>query len=149
MGRADRHDPRRRDRVIPPVQDGPVAGDSSVRFRWLPQNALARGVARPSAPGTFQGLSALLERLPRDFSPSNTASLRKTGRGLRRRSEAPSEAKPQVAADESGCTPGTVALPAQRHRRTPPHPCPAYSPATSQSAVQASWFRPVPRLSSV
>src|SRR5690606_9043406 len=67
-----------------------------------------RGVIRPSAPGTFQGLSALSEGLPRDFSPPNAARPRETGKGLQRRSEALSEAKPQVAAEESGCTPGSV-----------------------------------------
>ena len=72
------------------------------------RNAQPRGPARASAPGTFQGLSALSEGLPRDFPPRNAASPRKTGKGLRRRSEALSQAKPQVAADESGCTPGSV-----------------------------------------
>ncbi|GGT26628.1 hypothetical protein GCM10014713_19730 [Streptomyces purpureus] len=50
----------------------------------------------------------LSEGLPRDLPPPNAASPRKTGKGLRRRSEALSEAKPQVGADESGCTPGSV-----------------------------------------
>jgi hypothetical protein len=67
-----------------------------------------RVVGHPSAPGTFQGLSALSEGLPRDFSPPNAASPRKIGKGLRCRSEALSQAKPQMAADESGCTPDFV-----------------------------------------
>jgi hypothetical protein len=64
--------------------------------------------ALPSVPGTFQGLSALPEGLPRDFPPPNAASPRKIGKDLRRRSEALPETKPQVAADESGYTPGSV-----------------------------------------
>jgi hypothetical protein len=74
------------------------------------------GVARASGPGTFQGLSALPEGLPGDFLPPDAASPRKIGKGLRRRSEALPEAKPQVAADESGCTPGSVTRRPHGHR---------------------------------
>ena len=88
-----------------PLRPAPSGHALRPEETWLPQ---VGGVLCTSAPGIFQGLSVLSEGLPRDFPPPNAASPRKTGKGLRRRSEALSEAKPQVGADESGCTPGSV-----------------------------------------
>ncbi|PJJ00741.1 hypothetical protein BX264_1028 [Streptomyces sp. 2333.5] len=71
-------------------------------------NRLFRGLARQPIPGILRGLSGLSGGVSGDFPPPKQVRLRKTGKGLRRRSEALSGAKSQVAADESACTPGTA-----------------------------------------
>ncbi|GGS17096.1 hypothetical protein GCM10010269_65330 [Streptomyces humidus] len=86
--------------------------------------------AEASAAALSKGFSALSEGLPRDFPPRNAARPRKTGKGLRRRSEALSQAKPQVAADESGCTPGSVPRSLARASVTAIHLGPALPPAS-------------------
>lgn len=57
------------------------------------------------------GLFRDFQRCPRDVRGTFgrvTRQPRKIGKGLRRRSEALSRAKPQLGADESACTPGSV-----------------------------------------
>lgn len=84
--------PHRRGALRPQNQGGPSEHGASE----------SAGVPSPAG-------SSMILGLLRDFPPPNAASLREIGKSLRPRSEAPSQAKPQVAADESGCTPGSVA----------------------------------------
>lgn len=120
--------------ITSPPAHGSYRAASLEKQRPVPWDPNQPGdVFRPSAPGTFQGLPALSEGLPRDLSLPDGASPLKIGEDFRRRSEALSKAKPQVAetslavrrvhTSDPGVTAARPALPCRR--RPPPgsSPC--------------------------